>query len=228
MRTRASSSGSGDPLASCTAKDAVTAAPRAACSNCSSRSRRHRRRGQLPPAQEVDVALEPQAREMVKPLTPVAAKPIDAEKLDDKPLQVALAPPPGAAPPQLSAQAARGQEAAAPPQPPPPTCDGRGQGRQATSSTSRPTTPSAIGQEPTSPRRPARPRPTSTRNPRARRRVARERRQDARDRRTRRQIRQLEEAKPTTLDHIRETDHSARTRPPARDQGEAATMARRT
>src|SRR5262249_52256866 len=88
----------GDPLAACSADDAVTAATKGSVFDCpvtiTADTDVTAEFGLQP--KEVDVALEtPPIKELVKPLTP---KPppirIDAEKLDDKPLQPALNPPP--------------------------------------------------------------------------------------------------------------------------------------
>ncbi len=106
----------GDPLAACGAGDAVTAAVQGSVFDCTvtiqSDTDVAAEFGLQP--KEIDVAIEtPTIEDLVKPLTPKAPPvPIDAEKLDDTPLQVALAPPPKATP-QLPPPVV-------PPPPPPP------------------------------------------------------------------------------------------------------------
>src|SRR5689334_3975306 len=100
----------GDPLASCSARDAVAAATEGNVFDCSititADTDVAAEFGLVP--KEVDVAIEqPKIQDLIKPLTPRPPPPkIDAEKLDE-PLQVAIKPPPKAAPPP-------------PPLPPPP------------------------------------------------------------------------------------------------------------
>ncbi|HET7506670.1 MAG TPA: energy transducer TonB [Kofleriaceae bacterium] len=106
----------GDPLASCLARDAVDAATAGNVFDCAitvTADTDVAAEFGLQP-KEVDVALEtPKIQDLVKPLTPrPPPPPIDAEKLEEQPLQVALKPPakqPQIQPPQL-----------APPPPPPP------------------------------------------------------------------------------------------------------------
>jgi TonB family protein len=87
----------GDPLASCLAGDAVSAAARGDVLECpitiTGDTDVAVEFGLQP--KEVDVALtdQPKIEDLVKPLTPTPIKPIDPEKLLDKPLEVALAPP---------------------------------------------------------------------------------------------------------------------------------------
>jgi TonB family protein len=129
MRTpRALVSLLGDPLASCTVGDAVTAATEGNVFDCSitvTADTDVAAEFGLQP-KEVDVAIEtPKLQELVKPLTPkLPPKPIDAEKLDDKPLEVAIKPPP---PPQQVPPPAippppppQQNKPTPPPQPPPP------------------------------------------------------------------------------------------------------------
>jgi outer membrane biosynthesis protein TonB len=102
----------GDPLAACLDRDAVTAATEGSVFDCAltvTADTDVAAEFGLQP-EEVNVALEaPSIERLVKPLTPKPPPtPIDAEKLDDKPLQVALKPPPEQKPLQ------------APPPPPPP------------------------------------------------------------------------------------------------------------
>lgn len=108
----------GDPLAGCIVGDAVEAAARGSVFDCALTVKAdvdvEAEFGDRP--KEVDVAIEtPKIEDMVKPLSPKAPPtPIDAEKLQDKPLEVALKPPPPQKqlpPPQL------------PPPPPPPPPD---------------------------------------------------------------------------------------------------------
>ncbi|TMQ07012.1 MAG: hypothetical protein E6J90_44625 [Deltaproteobacteria bacterium] len=104
----------GDPLAGCTVGDAVTAAMQGNVFNCDVTVQVDTdvtaEFGHQP--KEVDVAFEqPKIEDLVKPLTPrPAPPPIDAEKLEEAPLQVALKPPPPR--PQ--------QPLLTPPPPPPP------------------------------------------------------------------------------------------------------------
>lgn len=103
----------GDPLAACVARDAVTAATEGSVFDCTLTVRTDTDLAAefgLQP-KEVDVALEmPKIEDVVKPLTPrPPLAPIEAEKLDEQPLQVALKPPPQQRP-----------LAAVPPPPPPP------------------------------------------------------------------------------------------------------------
>lgn len=105
----------GDPLAACISGDAVTAAAEGHVYDCTIKVQTDTdvwaELGLQP--KEVDVAIEtPKIQDLIKPLSPKAPpKPIDAEKLDDQALQVALKPPPkqaAALPPPV------------PPPPPPP------------------------------------------------------------------------------------------------------------
>jgi TonB family protein len=117
----------GDPLAKCGLGDVVTAATEGNVFDCSLTVRTDTdvsaEFGLQP--EEIDVALEvPKVPDLIKPLTPRAPPaPIEAEKLDDKPLQVALAPPPKQAPPPPLPPPPPPPEAPKPPepqQPPPP------------------------------------------------------------------------------------------------------------
>jgi TonB family protein len=116
----------GDPLAGCSAGDAVTAATLGNVFDCAvtltSDTDVAAEFGLQP--KEVDVALEtPKIQDLVKPLTPKPPAPIDAEKLDDKPLEVALKPPPPPAvpPPTIPPPPPPEQkQPTPPPQPPPP------------------------------------------------------------------------------------------------------------
>jgi TonB family protein len=104
----------GDPLANCSAGDAVTAAAEGNVFDCSitvTADTDVAAEFGLQP-KEVDVALEtPKIQDFVKPLTPPPPlTPIGAEKLDDAPLQVAIKPPPPLSPPPP----------VLPPPPPPP------------------------------------------------------------------------------------------------------------
>ncbi|HMG57829.1 MAG TPA: hypothetical protein VK601_30215, partial [Kofleriaceae bacterium] len=88
----------GDPLAACTARDAVTAATEGSVFDCALTIAADTDVAAdfgLQP-EEVNVALEaPRIEQLVKPLTPKPPlAPIEAEKLDEQPLQVALKPPP--------------------------------------------------------------------------------------------------------------------------------------
>ncbi|MEO7731643.1 MAG: hypothetical protein ABIY55_11765, partial [Kofleriaceae bacterium] len=102
----------GDPLGACNSGDAVTAATEGHVYDCTIKLGTDTdvwaEFGLQP--KEVDVAIEtPKIQDLVKPLTPKAPpKPIEAEKLDDQALQVALKPPPKQA------------QALPPPLPPPP------------------------------------------------------------------------------------------------------------
>ncbi len=105
----------GDPLATCTGGDAMAAAEAGNVLDCSFTIQADTELavdfGRVP--DEVNVAIEtPKIENMIKPLQPVVPpKPIDAEKLDEKPLEVAIAPPPKVlTPPPVI-----------PPPPPPPT-----------------------------------------------------------------------------------------------------------
>jgi outer membrane biosynthesis protein TonB len=105
----------GDPLAACLGRDAVTAATEGSVFDCSltvTADTDVAAEFGLQP-EEVNVALEaPAIEELVKPLTPrPPPTPIEAEKLDDKPLQVALKPPP---------EQQRPLQVQPPPPPPPP------------------------------------------------------------------------------------------------------------
>ena len=89
----------GDPLAACNAGDAVTAAEQGNVFDCTVKITSDTDVvadfGLVP--KEVDVALEaPPIDSVVKPLTkqPVEPTPIDAEKLEEKALEVAIKPPP--------------------------------------------------------------------------------------------------------------------------------------
>jgi outer membrane biosynthesis protein TonB len=120
----------GDPLAGCVARDAVTAATEGGVFDCAltvTADTDVAAEFGLQP-KEVDVALEtPKIQDLVKPLSPrPPPTPIEAEKLEDTPLQVALKPPPK--PVQLKPPAVQPPpppppptpKAATPPQPPPP------------------------------------------------------------------------------------------------------------
>ncbi len=118
----------GDPLAACIARDAVTAATEGNVFDCSitvTADTDVAAEFGLQP-KEVDVAIEtPKLQDLVKPLTPKPPPPaIDAEKLEDKPLQVALAPPPKVAPPPPMIKPPppppEDKKPPPPPQPPPP------------------------------------------------------------------------------------------------------------
>lgn len=88
----------GDPLAGCVVGDAVQAASKGSVFECeltvTTDTEVAADFGHQP--KEVDVALEtPRLDQLVKPLAPrLPPTPIDAEKLEDPPLQVALKPPP--------------------------------------------------------------------------------------------------------------------------------------
>jgi TonB family protein len=104
----------GDPLAACSAGDAVTAATTGNVFDCAltvaADTDVAAEFGDQP--KEVDVAIEtPKIEDMVKPLSPKEPpRPIEAEKLDAQALQVAIKPPPKA--PQVAILK--------PPPPPPP------------------------------------------------------------------------------------------------------------
>jgi TonB family protein len=116
----------GDPLADCSAGDAVTAATEGNVFDClvtvTADTTVAAEFGLQP--EEVDVALEtPTIQDLVKPLTPTPPTPIDAEKLDDAPLQVAIKPPPPPAqlpPPAIPPPPPEQDKTSPPPQPPPP------------------------------------------------------------------------------------------------------------
>lgn len=117
----------GDPLAGCSAGDAVTAATEGNVFDClvtvTADTDVAAEFGLQP--KEVDVALEtPTIQDLVKPLTPTPPTPIDAEKLDDAPLQVAIKPPPPPTqlpPPAIPPPPPPEQDKTSPPpQPPPP------------------------------------------------------------------------------------------------------------
>ena len=105
----------GDPLAGCIARDVVKTATEGSVFDCTLTVD-----GDVDVAaefglqpKEVNVALDtPRVEQLVKPLTPrPPPKPIEAERLDDQPMQLALKPPPKQQPrPQLDV----------PPPPPPP------------------------------------------------------------------------------------------------------------
>ncbi|HEX4419477.1 MAG TPA: energy transducer TonB [Kofleriaceae bacterium] len=118
----------GDPLAACSAGDAVTAATTGNVFDCAvtvTADTDVAAEFGLQP-KEVDVALEtPRIEDLIKPLTkqpPAPPTPIDAEKLDDKAIEVALKPPPKPVqikPPELKPPP-EPQKPKAPPPPPPP------------------------------------------------------------------------------------------------------------
>jgi TonB family protein len=117
----------GDPLASCTGGDAMAAAAAGNVLDCSFTIQSDTELavdfGKVP--DEINVALEtPKVEDMIKPLEPAAPpKPIDAEKLEDKPLEVAIAPPPKTLPPPPVVPPPPPppeQKKQPPPQPPPP------------------------------------------------------------------------------------------------------------
>jgi outer membrane biosynthesis protein TonB len=120
----------GDPLAACTARDAVTAATEGNVFDCvvtvNADTDVAAEFGLQP--KEVDVALEtPKLGDLIKPLSPrPPPPPIEAEKLEEKALEVALRPPPKPQPikpPTLTPPPPPPPpqpKAAAPPQPPPP------------------------------------------------------------------------------------------------------------
>jgi hypothetical protein len=209
----------GDPLASCSAKDAVTAATEGNVFDCSvsiTTDTDVAAEFGLQP-KEVDVALEaPKLQEMVKPLTPrPPPRPIDAEKLEDKPLQVAIAPPPKVQPPpQIQPpKPPEDKKPPAPPQPPPPNMvmvevkddkhvvDKSPDDAKALSDKNR-----DVAEE-----------TRATKTNLDKESEGKEVASRESDDKTSQEIggpddkiRQLEEAKPTTLDHIRETDHSGK------------------
>ena len=116
----------GDPLAACTAGNAIDAATQGDALDCKITIRASTdiaaEFGLQP--KEVNVAVDdtPRVEDVVKPLTavPPAPAPIDAEKLQE-PIQVALAPPPKQlkAPPPLPPPPQE-KKPTPPPQPPPP------------------------------------------------------------------------------------------------------------
>jgi len=118
----------GDPLAACNSGDAVTAADEGHVYDCTIKLGTDTdvwaEFGLQP--KEVDVAIEtPTIQDLIKPATPKAPpKPIEAEKLDDQALQVALKPPPQQAPklpppiPPPPQPPPQPKTAAPPPQPP--------------------------------------------------------------------------------------------------------------
>jgi TonB family protein len=119
----------GDPLGKCSADDAVAAAAAGNVLDCSftitADTELAADFGEVP--KEINVALGPtNMGELIKPLVETAPPaPIDAEKLDEQPLQVAIAPPPKPLqpPPQIKPPPPPPPEAKkppAPPQPPPP------------------------------------------------------------------------------------------------------------
>src|SRR5439155_6282842 len=93
----------GDPLAGCSVKDAVAAATAGNVFDCSVAITADTDVAAEFGLQrkEVDVAIEtPKLQDIVRPLTPKPPpRPIDAEKLDDKPIEAAIAPPPKVQPP---------------------------------------------------------------------------------------------------------------------------------
>jgi len=118
----------GDPLARCSAGDALAAATEGHVLDCAitvTADTDVAAEFGLQP-KEIDVAIEiPKIQDLMKPLTPQAPKPkpIDAEKLDDQPLEVALTPPPPPTqvpPPVLPPPPPEQKKDAPPPQPPPP------------------------------------------------------------------------------------------------------------
>jgi TonB family protein len=114
----------GDPLASCSERDAVDAATEGNVFDCAvtvtADTDVAAEFGLVP--EEIDVALEtPKLQELVKPLTPrPPPPPITAERLEE--LQVAMAPPPPAqqAPPPIQPPKPEEKKPETPPQPPPP------------------------------------------------------------------------------------------------------------
>jgi len=123
----------GDPLAGCSVGDVVTAATEGHVLDCSitlTADTDVTAEFGLQP-KEVDVAIEtPKIQDLVKPLTPTPPPPpIDAEKLEDASLQVAIKPPPKPAqlrppaiapPPPPPPPQPEPKKASPPPQPPPP------------------------------------------------------------------------------------------------------------
>lgn len=116
----------GDPLAACGTGDVVEAATRGSVFDCTMTITADTdvvaEFGLVP--KEIDVAINdtPAIEDLVKPLTPKAPPvPIEAEKLEDKPLQVAIQPPPKQVqpPPQIAPPPPPPPAAAQPPQPPP-------------------------------------------------------------------------------------------------------------
>jgi outer membrane biosynthesis protein TonB len=119
----------GDPLAACNADDAVTAATTGNVFDCAitvtADTDVSAEFGLQP--KEVDVALEtpPAIEDVVKPLSKQAPPPppIDAEKLEEKAMQVALKPPPKAPeikPPEIKPPPPPEQKKPDQPPPPPP------------------------------------------------------------------------------------------------------------
>ncbi|HET9624031.1 MAG TPA: hypothetical protein VFP84_21815 [Kofleriaceae bacterium] len=119
----------GDPLAKCAQGDAVTAATEGNVFDCevtvTADTDVSAEFGLQP--KEVDVALEtPPIEEMVKPLSKTPAPPpppIEAEKLEEKAMQVAIKPPPKTPeikPPQLQPPPPEQKKPDQPPPPPPP------------------------------------------------------------------------------------------------------------
>jgi TonB family protein len=120
----------GDPLASCVAKDAIAAAAAGNVLECAftigTDTEVAADFGLQP--KEVNVAIEkPRIEDMVKPMSPppkVPPPPIEAEKLDEKPMEVAIAPikPPPKLPPPIPPPPPPPQEQKpkTPPPPPPP------------------------------------------------------------------------------------------------------------
>jgi outer membrane biosynthesis protein TonB len=119
----------GDPLAACSAGDALTAATEGSVFDCTltiTADTDVKAEFGLQP-KEVDVALEaPRIEDMIKPLAPkLPPKPIEAEKLDDQPIVVAIKPPAKQPqpPPEIKPPPPPPPEqkkASPPPQPPPP------------------------------------------------------------------------------------------------------------
>ncbi len=118
----------GDPLATCTGGDIMDVAAAGSVLDCSFTIQADTELavdfGKVP--EEVNVAIQtPAIQDMIKPITPVAPpSPIDAEKLDENPLELAIAPPPKqlqppppVVPPPPPPPDAKKQP---PPQPPPP------------------------------------------------------------------------------------------------------------
>ncbi len=120
----------GDPLAACVVSDAVKAASDGSVFECAltvtTDTAVAADFGHQP--KEVDVALEPpQIEQLVKPLIPrPPPTPIEAEKLDEPPLQVALKPPPKpdqkplTVPPPPPPPPQQPEQKKTPPPPPPP------------------------------------------------------------------------------------------------------------
>jgi TonB family protein len=117
----------GDPVASCNGGDALTAATRGDVLECPITVRADTdvavEFGLQPQRLEVSFTDPVELDKLIKPLTPKPPpSPIDAEKLEDKPVQVAIAPPPVVKPPPPIAPPPPPPEAKKPPppQPPPP------------------------------------------------------------------------------------------------------------